>query len=262
MDWSDELQIETPEQVDVSLEIAGLGSRLVAWVTDGLIKIGFLIVLFLVGWILLALVGLKAGVGQPVAILLVVLVFLFLIGYGIYFELWHNGQTPGKKRAGIRVIREGGAPLDFGAACIRNLLALADFLPFSYLVGGLLVLLTKQGQRLGDIAAGTIVIRERALGLPGDPMKEVERFATDELAFTADQLAACRPEDRHVLRSFFQRYRELDRQARKRLAVRLADEFCQKTSYQRRLPLSTDEEARAFLASLYRDLENLARHGR
>lgn len=263
MEWTDNLNIETPEQIEVSLEIAGLGSRFVGCVVDFLYKALFILLLVLVGIILGAL--LAASAPQFSVYLLVALLFgayfIFSVGYKIYFEVRHNGQTPGKKFAGIRVIRAGGAPVDFMTAGIRNLLALGDFVPVFYLVDGFLVLITKKGQRLGDMAAGTIVIRERLEEAPREETKQVENWASAEIAFTAAQLAGCQPEDRHILRSFFQRFQTLRERPRRQLALHLATEFARKTSYPPAFPLDSGEQAMTFLASLYRDLEKLARQG-
>src|SRR5262245_54204412 len=109
MQWADEVRIETPEQIDVALEVAGLGSRFVAKVIDWLIKWGTMLLATLLVLLLAAFSG-----GAPwekvapvmLAALLVALFYAFFLGYDIYFEVQQNGQTPGKRRAGIRVIRE------------------------------------------------------------------------------------------------------------------------------------------------------------
>jgi uncharacterized RDD family membrane protein YckC len=263
MQWTDDLTIETPEQIDVSLEIAGLGSRFVAQVLDWLIKglmLGVLLVLVLV---LASLLGTEFTDRSPSPYLLALgvgLGYAIVLGFDIYYEARHNGQTPGKKFAGIRVIREGGGPLDFRAACIRNLLGTADLLPAFYLLGALIVLLSARGQRLGDMAAGTIVIRERALEPPADLAGVIEKLASKEFSFTPTQLAACAAEDRYLLRSFFQRYPDMEQPARGQLARKLADEFVRKTAWQPTTPINDGRRAMAFLASLYRDIEDLARH--
>src|SRR5262249_16478266 len=158
--WTDAIRIETPEQIDISLELAGLGSRFVARLIDWLIKWGILFVVGIVGAVLFGLLGGAASLGDPLAANtpspFMVLTFLaaffdaFLLGYDIYFELRQNGQTPGKKRAGIRVIRESGAPVDLRSACVRNFLGVADFLPVFYLLGAFLIALSERKQRLGD----------------------------------------------------------------------------------------------------------------
>jgi uncharacterized RDD family membrane protein YckC len=265
MKWTDDIRIETPELIDVTLEVAGLGSRFVAQVLDWAVKGGMLLAAASLVLIALALWGVRvdAGSGVPRVVLLaflVVLIYVILIGYDIYFELRHNGQTPGKKQAGIRVILESGAPVDFRAACIRNLLAAADFLPAFYHLGSLLILLTPRNQRLGDLAAGTIVIRERMAEAPGEVEQAIERLASPEVDFTADQLAACQPEGRAILRAYFQRAPQLADAPRRQLAERLAHQFGDKTGLQTNPPLMVAAQAEVFLASLYRDLESLRQH--
>jgi uncharacterized RDD family membrane protein YckC len=265
--WADDVRIETPEQIDVSLELTGLGSRFVARVVDWLVKIGLFVSVSLVVMMVLALLRGAFGSATSLSNNLVLafwvgFAYLLFIAYDIYFEVRHNGQTPGKKRAGIRVIRESGAPLDFRSSCIRNLLAAADFLPVFYLFGGFLVLLTPRHQRLGDMAAGTLVIRERNTEAPGELSDSILKAASDEITFTADQLAPCLPDGRFILRSFFNRNRTMQPQARGELALRLANEFANKTRYQYTTPLDSPLSAEIFLASLYRDLEHLKQHGR
>ncbi len=264
MQWADDVRIETPEQIDVSLEVAGLGSRFMAQVIDWAIKVGGALVLVVVAALFLALLGIalheRAVLTYLGAIGGAILYFLFLT-YDVYFEVRHDGRTPGKKVAGIRVIRENGSPVDVRSACIRFFLAFADFLPIFHLLGGLLVLVSARGQRLGDMAAGTLVIRERCREKPVDPTKEVERLVSDEFTFSGEQLAACTPNDRNVLRSFFQRYHELQPRPRQLLALRLADEFTRKTDYQQPHGFLDWPTAESFLATLYRDLEARARMG-
>jgi uncharacterized RDD family membrane protein YckC len=263
MQWADEIRIETPEQIDVQLEVAGLGSRFVAQLIDWLFKWGILLGVSLLVLVLLTVLEvplLGGGVHVALLALLVALYYAFLLGFDIYFEVRHNGQTPGKRVAGIRVVREGGGPVDFQAACVRNLLGMADFLPLFYMLGSVLILLNRRGQRLGDLAAGTIVLRERSLAAPREVKDEVAELASEEFVFTAEQLAACSGGDREVLRSFFERRPQLEHSAREQLAVRLAATFCAKTACTAST-VDDGETAEIFLACLYRDLDNWKRHG-
>jgi uncharacterized RDD family membrane protein YckC len=264
MQWTDEVRIETPEQIDVDLELAGLGSRFVAQFIDWLIKLLVSVALLIIGMTIAALLGKTVqldAMPKIVFALLIAAAYFLWFGYDVFFEVTRNGQTPGKKYCGIRVIREGGAPLDFTAGCVRNLLALADLMPMFYFLGAGLILLNRRRQRLGDLAAGTIVIRERAVAAPVEVDAAVKRFARPEFAFTATHLAACAKGDRFLLRSFLQRLPELDRTSRGQLAKKLADQFVQKTGYVLAAPLHDAEDAAAFLASLYRDLEEHTRRG-
>lgn len=265
MHWADELKIETPEQIDLTLEVAGIGSRFYAQVVDWAIKWGLFALVALLAVFVMELLGISVGgEGSRFVVLacLIVFFYAFLLGFDICFEVRHNGQTPGKRLAGIRVIREGGAPLDFTSACVRNLLGLADFLPGFYLLGGFLILLNARGQRLGDMAAGTIVIRERSLELPAESLVEARGLATDAFVFNTREVAACSPGDRHILKSFFQRYRQMAPLPRQQLALRLARTFLAKTGYEPATEITEGTEAEVLLASLYRDLEANARHSR
>jgi uncharacterized RDD family membrane protein YckC len=265
MQGPDEVRIETPEQIELALEPAGLGSRFVACVVDTLTWAGILFVLILVGAIILASVGgLPAGgwIMGVLGALLGLLVYGFILTYDIVFELRWTGQTPGKRVAGIRVMRQGGGPIDFRSSCIRNLLRPVDWLPAFYLLGALVAAVSRRRQRLGDLAAGTLVIRERIVAMPEDLAKMIEDFASDEFTFGPEHVAACEPGDRHVLRSYFARYGDMDPRARDKLARRLARMFCSKTGYQPPQPLTTARTSETFLASLYRDLDQWAKHGR
>ena len=98
--------------------------------------------------------------------LVVLAIFLLIWGYHIFFEFLWNGQTPGKRVAGIRVLTTRGEPVTFVHVLVRNLLRIVDFLPSSYMLGAVCILVTRRSQRLGDLAAGTIVVHERFDALP------------------------------------------------------------------------------------------------
>ena len=151
------VSIVTPDQIDLEFELAGLGSRALALLVDALV----------IGGAVLALVfaavfgGLRAVLGTWGIALLVFGVFLAQWGYFLLFEALNGGQTPGKKNSGIRVVRDDGLPLGWREAALRNLVRAADMMPFpACLVGALSVGLSKRGKRLGDLLAGTIVVRE------------------------------------------------------------------------------------------------------
>lgn len=140
--------VETPEGITLTLRVAGPVARALAWAMDGLIRYGVLWGLSIV----LAVLGL-AGWG-------VFLIVLFLLEwfYPVVFEVYAAGATPGKKALGLQVTLANGAPVDWPAALIRNLLRAVDFLPILYGFGLVAMLLNRNFQRLGDLAAGTVVI--------------------------------------------------------------------------------------------------------
>jgi len=160
----DRVSIVTPDHIELDFELAGIGSRLLALILDQL----------LVGLLLVALVimGLVTGIGGSVAkgsqwagawtaAMIVLLVFAVMWGYRILFEALHGGQTPGKKWTGIRVVRDDGLPVGWREAALRNLAVAADMLPPpACIVGGLMIVLSRRGKRLGDLLAGTMVVRE------------------------------------------------------------------------------------------------------
>jgi len=168
------LIIETPERVQLEFALASIGNRFLAVAVDHFIQF---FSIFLIAWIFLSIAGYRAenvadASGQlltempkwTIAILIIIL-FLIFAGYFILFEWLWNGQTPGKKWLGLRVIREDGRPLTLWEAIARNLLRICDAVPGFiipiYSVGLVVIFISSRDQRLGDIFAGTVVIRER-----------------------------------------------------------------------------------------------------
>ena len=155
-------RIDTPENVTFGYEIAGLGSRFLAAVTDY-----FIIALFSVsGWIATAGVFslsrmLSGSLRNWLTALLGLLIFAIQWGYFVLFDLWWNGQSPGKRLFRLRVVRTDGTAIRPVDSIIRNLVRIIDYLPANYFVGFVTMFLTSRVQRLGDLAAGTMVVKER-----------------------------------------------------------------------------------------------------
>jgi len=147
--YEDRISIPTPEGVELELVLAGVGSRLVATVIDYLVKGAILLALWIIG----TAVG-GDEVGGFLLAGLVVASFLVWFGYDVAFETLASGRTPGKRAAGLRVVRLGGEPVGFLASAVRNLLRLVDSLPGLYAVGALSVLFSRRNQRLGDLVSG------------------------------------------------------------------------------------------------------------
>jgi uncharacterized RDD family membrane protein YckC len=164
MDLSDTKSVVTPEQVTLTYTLAGLGTRFGATVVDTfaqLVALGLLIYLLVlllprVNWARLEFLG---EIAPAWVIALSVLGFFGIIwGYFVFWETVWSGRTPGKRLTGIRVLRDGGYPIDFRAAFVRNVVRYVDFLPFAYGVGAVTIFLSKESKRLGDYAAGTVVV--------------------------------------------------------------------------------------------------------
>ena len=146
-----QLEVETPESIDLQATPAGVGPRALAYLLDFIIRLFVGIVLFIV----LAFGGI-AGLG-----VFAVCAFLLEWFYPVVFEvLWH-GQTPGKKQMGIAVVHDDLTPISWGTSIVRNLLRFADLLPAFFFFGLVSMLLTKSYQRLGDLVAGTLVVYRR-----------------------------------------------------------------------------------------------------
>jgi uncharacterized RDD family membrane protein YckC len=220
-----QLRIDTPEQIALELPIAGVGSRFLAMAVDTLLQA----VLYLAIGILIGLFGLQrtgwfdavpAGALSFVSAILLLALFAVYWGYFVAFEWAWRGQTPGKRVAGLRVIRDSGRPVDVTAVMIRNLLRAIDVLPVFYGVGILCMLLNQQSKRLGDFAAGTLVIHDRApAALDGawsgrTPAASMAPRASAPSRLTEAEVA--------VIEAFLHRRGDLDWTARDNTAERLA----------------------------------------
>jgi len=242
-DFRQHLEVETPEHVILDYEIAGLGSRALAAILDTLIIIGWVLLL----WMLLLRFG--PDLGSWAGAVMVLTSFASFWGYFAFFEGLRGGQTPGKRRMGIRVVRDTGHPVTFGAAALRNVLRIADAIPPPYLLGALLVGIHPRGKRLGDMVAGTVVVRDQpaiqAGETPPAPQTgELEAAGVPELT----------DEEFHFLREFSERGPTLPEEVRGRLAARLTARLAER--YPTRPP-----DPELFLATLYRD-ELARRRGR
>ena len=175
---SDRTYLETPENVRLAFRLAGPGTRLGAYLIDFGVRIAMF---YGIGLLLTVILAPSAGTGLSSGVLYV-LAFLLEWGYGCVFETWWNGQTPGKRALGLRVIKTEGYGIGFYDAMLRNLLRAADFFPFFYASGFLAAASTSRMQRIGDIVAGTMVIRERRPRLKGDlaGLSEHDLFPMDE----------------------------------------------------------------------------------
>ncbi len=213
LEYRQHLEVETPEHVTLDLEIAGIGSRALAAILDMLILVGCLFGAFVA---LSILVGFGFTLGSWGSAMLLLGGFAVWTGYFIFFEGLRRGQTPGKRIVGIRVLMDTGHAVTPAAAAVRNLLRLADFLPPPYFLGAVLVAFHPRAKRLGDLFAGTIVVRDR----PGDAVLERSSAVAPDAATGLPELA---DDEYRLLEQFQRRQGELPDEARARLASRLVD---------------------------------------
>ena len=160
----DYLSIDTPENVAFGYDVAGIGSRFLAALVDTIL---ILVLLVVVNLPLFLLAGvLSAALTDEISIwafaISGLISFTLFWGYYIFFEMIWNGQSPGKRWVGLRVIRADGTPITLVETIIRNLVRLVDFLPAYYGVGVVTMFVNEQSRRLGDLAAGTLVVHDRA----------------------------------------------------------------------------------------------------
>jgi uncharacterized RDD family membrane protein YckC len=162
---NDILKIDTPENVTFDYDVAGIGSRFLAALLDTALIIFAQLLLLGVAILVANLVFdtsiFDSDILSWTLAILGILSFLFLWGYYIFFEILWNGQTPGKRWVGLRVIRMDGTPITASEAVIRNLVRIIDLLPSGYGVGVVTMFISENSRRVGDLAAGTLVVHDR-----------------------------------------------------------------------------------------------------
>ncbi|HEY3081842.1 MAG TPA: RDD family protein [Chloroflexota bacterium] len=226
-DVGDAYRIGTPEQIDLAYDVAGLGSRFLAALVDTVIQTGLLVLIWFGSISLVALldgVGGRAddtGLASAMQAAAALGTFATLWGYHVFCEMVWHGQTPGKRWVGLRVIKEGGYPIGFVDSVIRNVVRLVDFLPLFYVIGAIVMFVDRRSRRLGDLAAGTLVVKERReLRLEG---VTAGLFApADGASPLAPELARLSPADRSLLREYLRRRGTLTVAAREALAAKVA----------------------------------------
>ncbi|MCC6930335.1 MAG: stage II sporulation protein M [Gemmatimonadaceae bacterium] len=231
-DYRQHLEVETPEHVVIDYEIAGLGSRGLATIIDTTIVILQMVALLFV------MIKLREVTELDMSWIFPLVQFGLLWGYFAFFEGFRDGQTPGKRWMGIRVIRDTGHPVTMREAAARNILRVVDFMPPPYLLGILFVAFHPRGKRIGDLVAGTVVVRDRPTESPA-PTAEEELPAVAGAPQLGD-------EEYRVLREFVARAPKLPGDARTRLALPLAARLAD------RYPTRPANHV-AFLTQAYRD---------
>jgi len=242
--YSDQLNIDTPEQVELHFHVAGIGSRFVALLLDHLIQFAFYLLLILI--FALVFSGSKSTAasdeldtaGKWFIAAFIFVNFCIIWGYFALFEAFWKGQTPGKRVMRLRVIKDSGRQITFFEALARNLLRAIDYLPSLYLTGVITMLCNKRNKRLGDFAAGTMVIHEAPDAQPMfvqaptflvPSTVQFDRAVTAVPSqFPADSIAKLQPKDLLIIDTFFGRALDLSLDTRAAMALRIANEMCAK----------------------------------
>jgi uncharacterized RDD family membrane protein YckC len=248
----DQLRIDTPEQIALELPLAGIGSRFLAIAIDTLIQSAVYLITALI-FIIAIPVG-SAGlnflprlVGPAMAVFIL---FALYWGYFAFFEIIWKGQTPGKRYAGIRVIKESGRPINAFEAIGRNLMRAVDVLPALYGVGLVCMMCNQQSRRLGDFVAGTVVVHEK-------PTEDIRpSWNTSDQALTpAPGLSQVTPDELVLIETYLHRRWDLDPQVRLNTAIQIADRIKAKTGMQSQPHQHVDD----FLEEAARKIRNSSR---
>lgn len=228
MQLDDKVTIDTPEGLELELQLAGLGSRFIAGTVDLIIQLLAITVLLLV-------TGALSGGGHLNAVAAVIGAFAIWFAYPVAFEVLARGRTPGKRLSHLRVVRDSGASVDLAASAIRNLLRVLDGLPLVYLPTTISIIATSRNQRPGDLAAGTLVIREAATPSRRQLAKAKRQrgprpLETPRRELPAWDVSAVTPAELAAVRGFLERRASLEQKARSQLARRLAEGLAAKVA--------------------------------
>lgn len=256
MDSLEKLTIETPEQIALEYPLAGIGSRFMAFFYDSLIQVIFFFVVFLI----LALVQPDLNRFWPSAWNWVAAVYIF-VGFCVYwgyfaaFEALWNGQTPGKRKAGIRVIKDSGRPITAFEAISRNFMRAVDSMPGMYGVAVISIFVDKQSRRLGDMVAGTVVVHDKKeeSAQPFLNTGAAEKVATPMASASIASKLTLQQLD--VIETFLNRRLDLPPAIREQSAKRIADAIAAALE----VPPGERGTDEAFLEAVAREFRNTAR---
>jgi uncharacterized RDD family membrane protein YckC len=223
-DVLEKLTIETPEQTTLEFSLAGVGSRFLAVALDTLIQYAaILLVAIATGLVVWGTGPVLPQLGNWGAAAALIAFFVLYYGYFAVFEILWNGQTPGKRLAGLRVIQDSGRPVNAYQAVLRNVVRIVDQLPGIYGVGIISVLLSERNKRLGDLAAGTVVVHEKPLEGAAMTWNAPEGTeTTGQPAAAGFAVSRLSPEEIQLLETFLARRSHLTAEIRAYMARQIA----------------------------------------
>jgi uncharacterized RDD family membrane protein YckC len=231
--------VETPDHIELQFQLAGIGKRFLAYLVDRLIQFGLIFALFLVislvlfaGAKLVAIADIihemRQVLGQWIIAIAILVYGIISLGYFILFEYIWSGSTPGKRSQNIRVVRTDGAPISFLEAAVRNILRAVDILADVYPLGLVVMFIDSRNRRLGDMAAGTLVVTESVSRLPS--AKNSARSFSNHDQHLRLVAAAMTSGDYQLVRKFLARREALDAEYRPQLAQKIVDRIFNKSS--------------------------------
>jgi uncharacterized RDD family membrane protein YckC len=252
VDSTDQVTIDTPELVSLELPLAGIGSRFMALVVDTLLQGLLYALLGVLAWLGLRwLAGPMHLLGAFAPAVLLFAAFCIYWGYFAAFETMWKGQTPGKRLAGIRVIKESGRSIGAIDAVARNLLRAIDGLPGFYAVGLVSMIVSRQSRRLGDYVAGTVVVHDKTR-LEVRPYVESRPAQADFLA-GANRIS---PEELLLVETYLQRRFDYDLVVR----TQTADTIAERIRARLDLPKESVTNPDTFLETVARQARDGARY--
>lgn len=254
---NDHLTIETPEQIPLTLPLAGIGSRFLALAIDTLIQLAVLALLVIAAIVILAGGSAWSPNGRIwIAALLILSYFLLMFGYFAIFEALCNGQTPGKRRLRLRVISDSGHPISTYDSVARNLLRIVDSIPGIYAVGILCALFSSQSRRLGDYVAGTVVVREDVTAPDLGLIPRVSARDGESTQVSGCDLSRLTVEEFGLVEAFLARRRQLSPELRKDMARQITMRIAAKLALDSS-PQSSSETLIESVAAEYRNRASL-----
>ncbi|NUN51141.1 MAG: RDD family protein [Candidatus Brocadiae bacterium] len=235
---SNTMTVSTPEAVEFTYDLAGPSHRLLAWLIDTMISFALIAVV----WMIVVLALMSAGMPGTAEAVGRTLAFAIGGGYYIVLEALSHGQTPGKKVMGIRVLDSRGFRITPAQAAIRNLMRAVDLLPFCYLVGGISILCSRRGLRLGDLAAGTVVVRVPSIPAPESflPPGQREESLLGDFSLGERVRRVLLVQEKDLLASLAVRRDRLDERSRMKIFEAAATAFSNRLSLMRPMTMSAE----------------------
>ncbi|MCG8569026.1 MAG: RDD family protein [Spirochaetes bacterium] len=242
-------EYQTSEKIKIDYQLASMPLRFAAFIIDYFFKyLGFIVMYIVMIVILIPSSFFMDNENNIVGIIfliiffiLIIAVILFYLLYNFIFEFWWKGQTPGKRFLKIRVINDDGTYIGLGSVVLRNIFRIVDFLPVFYITGAITIFVNKKKKRVGDLVAGTIVVREEKIELP-----EISEPVNDYFAHIQDIQACFTNQELDIIMSYYKSQKDLSEDAKIKIEGPLINIIESKTN----VPYSSDIKSQVYINNL------------